>query len=116
MFGEFRGETGDYSEDDANEHATEGDHEEGQEAENDIYRDDVFFTDLGEHVEHAVENDRHRIVQERFTEDDDVEHVVHVNLGKGGEDSHGVDGGDQRGEDKAGQHVELDMAEDGRKR
>ena len=45
-------------------------------------------------------HDSDGIVEERLSEDDDVEDFVDVDLFEDGDDGHGVDGGDQRRKQK----------------
>lgn len=50
----------------------------------------------------------HSIVEQRLPEDSDVQQLIDVDLLKDGQDGHGVDGREQRGEHKAVKEVELE--------
>ena len=67
-------------------------------------------------TETAESYDRDGVVEQRFAEHNNVQHVIDVDLDKGGQHGHRIDGRDERREEKALEHAELGEAVEGRER
>ena len=133
MLSELGSKAGDEAKNDANEHTAERHDKERRASEENIHRDDVLHAHVGERVEHSIEHlnriqpliqnektkkptktivtyHRNGVVEQRFTENNNVKHVIDMNLYESGQHGHRIDGRDERGEDEAVQHLELDSA------
>jgi len=67
---------GDVSPDDADDGAAAGDNDEAGESLGDVRRHQVGLLNFHVGLEHVVEHHRHRVIQQRLTEDDNVEDLV----------------------------------------
>ena len=87
--------------DDADDCATARHHNEAGESFANVSHVDVLLLNLHVGLEHVVQNHSHGIVQQGLSEHDDVQDLVNLYFFEHGEDSHGVDSRDERGEEES---------------